>query len=177
MRGWEFTGRVPDFPKLIALGVPHTSNWDFVVFLAILHHFKIKMSFIGKHTLFRWPFGFLFRRWGGIPVDRSKPRGLVSQVVEAINDAPTMMLAVAPEATRQPAPYWKAGFIRIAQEAGVPVVLSYVDYSTKTTGFGPTIEDLSDTAAMMDEARSFYANKEGRYPDQKGPVRLRNESR
>ena len=47
----------------------------------------MNVNFIGKHTLFRWPFGYFFRALGGIPVDRSEPGGLVRQVAEAMDAA------------------------------------------------------------------------------------------
>ncbi len=56
-RGWTFLGRLPDIPKMIIVGAPHTTNWDFVLFLAGLRRYDFSAAFIGKHTLFRWPFG------------------------------------------------------------------------------------------------------------------------
>lgn len=176
-RGWEFTGEIPDIPKFVAAGAPHTTNWDFFIFLAALRHYQIKVSFIGKHTLFRWPLGYLMRRWGGIPVDRSRPGGLVKQVVAAVEQADRMILVMAPEGTRKAAPYWKEGFLHIARAAGVPILLAYVDYPNRRAGFGPLITELDDTTEVMDQLRSFFADKQGRHPDGKGPVRLRSEQR
>ncbi len=173
--GWTFVGQVPDIPKMIILGAPHTSNWDFVLFLASLRQFEMKVSFVGKHTLFRWPFGFLFRRWGGIPVDRSKPRGLVKQVADAFEDADEMILVVTPEGTRQPVPHWKAGFIWIAEAANVPVVPAGVRGTDRTVDMGPAIPYEGDLTAFMDQLRSYYADKDGWRPEGKGPVRIRKE--
>lgn len=176
-RGWEFTGTVPDIPKFVAVGAPHTTNWDFFVFLAALRHFRIKVAYIGKHTLFLWPMGYFMRRWGGIPVDRSKPGGMVQQVVEAMNTSDRMILVMAPEGTRKAAAYWKEGFLHIARTAKVPLLLAYVDYPTKRAGFGPLIADLDDAKSVMEQARAFYADKIGFDPEGKGPVRLKSEDR
>ncbi len=176
-RGWEFTGEIPDLPKFMILGVPHTTNWDFMVFLAVVRHYDINAAYIGKHTWFRWPLGYFFRSWGGIPVDRSRPGGLIRQVVDALNRTDRMVLVIAPEGTRKAAPYWKGGFLRIAERARIPIVLGYVDFPNKRTGMGPLIEYDGDQAAFMAQAREFYADKQGLHPLGKGPIRLRSESK
>jgi 1-acyl-sn-glycerol-3-phosphate acyltransferase len=175
LRGWRFTGELPDLPKLIVIGAPHTTNWDFIIFLGALHRFRMKASFIGKHTLFRWPFGYFFRWLGGIPVDRTKPGGLVQQVVDAIKQSDRMVLVMAPEGTRKAAPYWKSGFLQIAALAEVPIVLGYVDYPNRSAGMGRLVSFDGDASRFMDEARQFYVDKEGPHRDGKGPVMVREE--
>lgn len=177
LRGWRFLGSLPDIPKLIIVGAPHTTNWDFVLFLASLHYYEMKVSFIGKHTLFRWPFGYFFRFFGGIPVDRSKPGGIVGQVKAAFDLADRMILVMAPEGTRQPAPHWKSGFLKIAEMTGAPVLLAGVDYQHHQVTLGPTIEFGGNTTLFMDQARVFYTDKEGLHPEGKGPVRVQGEDR
>ncbi len=162
-------------PKLVIVGAPHTSNWDFIVFLGALDHYKVRMRYIGKHTLFKWPLGYVFRGWGGIPVDRTKSTGLVSQVADVMNRADRMILAMAPEGTRKAAPFWKGGFLSIAQKAGAQILLAYIDFATKRAGMGPTL-DPADPGAVMDAARRFYAGARGRHPKGEGPVRLRTET-
>ena len=176
-RGWKFTGRVPDVPKMIIIGAPHTSNWDFFLFLAALRHFEMRVRFIGKHTLFRWPLGYFMKRWGGIPVDRSKPGGLVGQVAEAFSSEERMILVMAPEGTRRAAPAWKSGFLWIAEAANVPIVLAAPDGVSKTVDIGPIIEYDGDVETFMQQVREYYADKGGLRPAGKGPVLLREETR
>ena len=175
LRGWTFHGMIPEVSKMIMIGAPHTTNWDFVAYLAALHHFRFRASYIGKHTLFRWPFGYLFSYFGGIPVDRSKPGGIVGQVTEAFNAADEMALVIAPEGTRASVPYWKSGFLKIAEMADVPIVLAAVDFSRREVTIGSIIDYAGDASAFMDEARSFYDDKVGLHPNGKGPVRVREE--
>ena len=158
------------------VGAPHTTNWDFVVFLAALHAYGIEARFIGKHTLFRWPLGYLFRALGGIPVDRSRQGGVVGQVAAAFDAADEMILVIAPEGTRQAAPHWKSGFLSIALGARVPVVLASVDYSQRQVMIGPTLPYDGDAAGFMDKARLFHQGKRGRHPDRGGPVRVLDEA-
>jgi 1-acyl-sn-glycerol-3-phosphate acyltransferase len=173
--GWRFVGEMPDIPKMVIIGAPHTSNWDFFLFLGALYHFDIKVRFLGKHTLFRWPFGFMFRAVGGIPVDREKPGGVVNQVKEAFEATERMILVIAPEGTRRAAPTWKSGFVEIAESADVPVVFAGVDARAKTLVISPPERVGPDRAHFMDRARRFYADKNGIRPKGKGPVRLAKE--
>jgi len=175
--GWTFLGEIPDIPKMVIIGAPHTSNWDFILFLAALHHYDIRVRFLGKHTLFRWPLGYLFRAIGGIAVDRTRPRGVVGQVRAAFDAEDRMILVIAPEGTRDAAPSWKSGFIEIAETAGVPMVLAGVDGPSRTLTIGPAVEVRGDRVAFMDRVRAFYIDKRGLRPGLKGPVRLGRETK
>ena len=177
LKGWTFQGDVPDIPKMIVIGAPHTTNWDFVLYLAGLHYFRIKATYIAKHTLFRWPFGWFFRSFGGIPVDRSKPGGIVGEVTRAFEAADAMILVMAPEGTRSAAPHWKTGFVKIAEGADVPVVLASVDFNLRQLTIGPTIPYKDDVAGFMDEVRAFYSDKQGLRRDKMGSINLAEESR
>ena len=173
--GWRIEGGLPDVPKMVLVGAPHTSNWDFFLFLAAIHHFDIRVRFLGKATLFRWPFGFMFRKVGGIPVVRSRAVGVVRQVNDYFDKEERMILVVAPEGTRSAAPKWRSGFVEIAEAAGVPVVLAGVDGPNKTLTFGPPLMVGPDRSQFMDQVRSFYEDKPGLRPEGKGPVRLSRE--
>lgn len=173
--GWRFEGEVPDIPKMVIIGAPHTSNWDFFLYLAALHHYRIRTHFLAKHSLFRWPFGIWFRVMGGIPVDRARAGGIVRQVREQFHARARMILVIAPEGTRGKAEMWKSGFLKIAEASDVPVVLASVDYPIKTLTMGPAIDVGRDRMAVMDELRAFYAGKKGRHASQQGPVRVAQE--
>ncbi len=174
-RGWRFIGDIPDLEKMILIGAPHTSNWDFIAYLAAIRHWRISPRFIGKHTLFRWPFGYFFRRFGGIPVDRTKPGGMVGQVTEEFEKLERMILVMAPEGTRKVAPYWKSGFVRIAADAGVPLVPVYIHFPRKEVVLGSPIHFDGDEKVLMDELRIFFEAGEGKEGQGKGPVRLKEE--
>lgn len=175
LTGWTFAGQLPDEPKFIVIGAHHTSNWDFVIFLAALRHFDIHARFLGKHTLFRWPFGGFFERLGGIPVDRSKAGGVVTQVATAFDATDEMVLVLAPEGTRKTGRWWKSGFLSIAKAVDVPVVPAGIDYPDKTVTLGKPLYFDGDVGVFMDNARAFYANMRGRYPEMETPVAVRQE--
>ena len=68
--------RAPPMDVVAAPAAPHTTNWDLPHMLAASLVYRYRLSWLGKDALFRWPFGWFFRMLGGIPVDRSAPRGL-----------------------------------------------------------------------------------------------------
>lgn len=175
LRGWRFVGDIPNLDKMILIGAPHTSNWDFVVYLGAIRHWQISPRYIAKHTLFRWPFGAFFRRFGGIPVDRTKAGGLVGQVTQEFEKSQRMILVMAPEGTRSAAPHWKSGFVKIAAAADVPIVPVYINFATLEVVPGSPIEFDGDQKALMDRLRDFYTAGVGKKREGEGPVRLKEE--
>ncbi|HEX2722936.1 MAG TPA: 1-acyl-sn-glycerol-3-phosphate acyltransferase, partial [Gemmatimonadaceae bacterium] len=111
--GWKFEGAMPDEPKFVIIVAPHTSNWDFVLGVAALFSLGLKITFLGKHTLFKGPLRPLMHWLGGVPVDRSVSRDRVGEAVAAFERADRMIMAVAPEGTRKPVKEWKTGFYHI----------------------------------------------------------------
>jgi 1-acyl-sn-glycerol-3-phosphate acyltransferase len=176
VRGWKFIGTAPEAPKAIIVAAPHTSNWDFLVFLAVARHFRLNVGFLGKSALFKGPLGVLMRRWGGVPVDRSKPNAVVASVEQHFRSHATALLVITPEGTRGKAKVWKSGFWRIADALDVPVVMGFVDGPTKSTGFGPSRKINGDPHAWMEAARPFYADKFGFKPSRRGPMVLGSET-
>ncbi len=175
LRGWRFAGERPSFAKFVAIGAPHTSNWDFMLFLAVVSHFRIRARAIGKHSLVRWPFGGLMRRLGIIPVERDSGQGLVGQMAGEFEAADSMALVIAPEGTRRAAEHWRSGFYHIAVAARVPIVLAYIDSDNKVAGIGPTLHPTGDIDADMKIIRRFFEPIRGLRPENQGPIRLRPE--
>ncbi len=137
--------------------------------------FDIRISWMGKASLFRRPFGWIMRRIGGIPVDRVQAGNLVAAMTEEFANRDALVLVVPAEGSRARVEYWKSGFYRIARGAGVPVVPSYLDYGQKRGGFGPALLPGNSLSDDMQVLREFYAPMSGLYPDDFGPVRLREE--
>ena len=163
--GWTISGSLPPDPKFVIMGASHTSNWDFLVFLGAVQALGRKVHFIGKHSLFKWPTGGFMRALGGIPVDRSASRDLVSQVVAQFDAHDQFILVVAPEGTRSRTTEWKTGFYQIALKAGVPIVAAGPDFATKRGVFGPVIRPTGDYAADMKPAFAFFRTLAPRHPE------------
>lgn len=164
LTGWGFEGNFPDLPRMVVAVAPHTSNWDFVHGAAAMFALDLRVSFIGKHTLFVWPFSAFFRWMGGIPVDRSSAHGVVGEAVEAFRSTDRRILAIAPEGTRRKVERFKTGFLHIARGAGVPVLLVGLDYSTRTVRIGPLFEVGDDIEAERVRVESHFRAIPGRYP-------------
>ena len=175
LRGWEYTGTKPEARKFVAIGAPHTSNWDFVILLAVASHFGFKPKTIGKEALVRGPFGGMMTRLGIIPVRRDSGQGMVEQMAQAFADSSDLALVLAPEGTRRAEPYWRSGFYQIALAAGVPIVPARVDAARKQAGLGAAFVPTGDVSADMDRLREFYAGAIGFVPGGESTVRLREE--
>jgi 1-acyl-sn-glycerol-3-phosphate acyltransferase len=173
--GWEAEGPKPEERRYVLIGAPHTSNWDLPYLLALSAIFGIKVSWMGKHTLFRPGVAWLMRRLGGIPIVRHRRENMVSQMARTFRESESLALVVPAEGTRGYTPHWKSGFYHIAQTAGVPIVLGYLDYARRRGGFGPAVHPTGDIRNDMDKIRTFYADKVGKYPDRFGEVRLKEE--
>jgi 1-acyl-sn-glycerol-3-phosphate acyltransferase len=161
--------------RCVLIAAPHTSNWDLAYLLAISWVVGVRVSWMGKHTLFRGPMGPVMRALGGVPVRRDRRNDLVAQMTAAFAQHPSLVLTVPAEGTRSYAPRWKSGFYRIAQAAEVPIVLGFLDYARRRGGFGPTISPSGDVKRDMDRIRAFYADKVARHPDCFGPIELAAE--
>lgn len=156
-RGWRLEGSHPGVAKFVITGAPHTSNWDFVFFIGATHQLGIRPSFMGKHTLFKWPLTRFMQDMGGVEVDRSN-RGshYVEQVARAFAEADELALVVAPEGTRRSDGAWRSGFWHIARAAGVPIVPAWVNHATMRGGIGPTIWPSDNFAADLKRLAAFY---------------------
>lgn len=173
--GWRIDDRLPAQAKYVVVGAPHTSNWDFPLTLLALTALGLRFSWVGKHTMFGWPLGYLFRQLGGIPVNRSLRLTFIQQMVAYFQGQKRMVLAIAPEGTRSKAKYWKTGFYFIAAEAGIPIALGYIDYPHKTLGIGRTILPSGDITADFANIQDFYKDIKGLHPDKQGAVILKTQ--
>lgn len=171
---WEIVGEPPR-PPVVMIAAPHTSNWDLPFMLAIAWVSDCEISWMGKDSLFRPPFGWLMRGLGGIAIDRSAAHGVVAQMAEAFSTRSDLILGVPPEGTRGRSQYWKSGFYEIAKAAGVPILPGFLDFANREGGFGPPQMPSGDVHKDMDAFRSFYASKTGKFPDDFTPPRLRAE--
>ncbi len=175
--GWRYEGPLPSVPKAVGLGVPHTSNMDGLLLVLLAQSVGLSSSWMIKSEWGRPPIGPLVRAFGGIPIDRSQRNGMVEQMVGEFAKRDRFLLLIPPEGTRSRADAWRSGFYRIALGAKVPVLPGYLDYRRKVGGFYPPVHLSGDVRADMDRLREVYGDvgKIARFPDQVGPVRLRDE--
>jgi 1-acyl-sn-glycerol-3-phosphate acyltransferase len=170
---WKLEINPPVSQSYVLVGAPHTSNWDFIFTLLLMYASGIKMNWIAKDSLFRWPMGALFRRLGGIAVNRSSRNDVVSQIVHTFQQKPGLVVAISPEGTRSRSNYWKTGFYYMALGAQVPVALGFIDYQSKVLGIGPCFYPSGDIRSDFELIKAFYAGKKGKYPHKQGTIQLR----
>lgn len=174
--GWKPEGDPPGPRRYVLIAAPHTTNWDFPYLLAFAEHFGMRISWLGKASLFRGPLGPIMRALGGIPIERSRSENRVAAMAKIFEEHDDLGLVVPAEATRGRTEFWKSGFYYIALTARVPIVMSFLDYTRKRGGIGPAFLPTGNVSRDMDAVRAFYADKQGKYPEAFGPVRLREES-
>ncbi|WP_120077358.1 1-acyl-sn-glycerol-3-phosphate acyltransferase [Aurantiacibacter odishensis] len=155
-KGYRLENHPPKLDKFILVGAPHTSNWDFIYFAGAVQDVGISPRFIGKHTLFKWPMTRFMYDMGGMPINRSSPRGYVNAVVDQVKAADRIALVIAPEGSRTSDGRWRSGFYHIASGAGVPIVPAWVDEDTGRAGFGEAIMPSGDFHADLARIAAFY---------------------
>jgi 1-acyl-sn-glycerol-3-phosphate acyltransferase len=173
--GWDVVGQVPVGDRFVLVGAPHTSNWDFPFTLAAVYIFRLKISWLGKDTLFKKPFGGVMRWLGGIPVDRTSEQGVVDKIAGQFSESDRLVLAIGPEGTRKKRDYWKSGFYWIAYTAQVPLLCGYLDYAQKKACLGLSFVPTGDIKKDMDRIREFYEGIQGKHPELTTRIRLVDE--
>ncbi len=164
LTGWRMQGDWPAIEKMVLVAAPHTSNWDGLNMLAAAGYYRIRLRWMGKKSLTKGPFGWLIKALGCVPIDRSANNDVVKTMAEAFGAEDRMVLAIPPEGTRSRVSEWKSGFYHIAVAAGVPIVLSVLDYKRKTMSIAAVIHPSGNYEADLPIIRAYYAYAVGKHP-------------
>lgn len=164
LSGWTLEGKLPPgTSKSVLIAAPHTSNWDLPYTLMVAFALRLNIYWMGKQSIFRFPFGGMMKWLGGIPVNREQSNNLVNASAQAIQQAQgSLHLVVPPEGTRSKTRYWKTGFYYIALNAKVPIIMAYMDYASKRSGLGPIFQPTGDIDRDMSAIKAFYAPFKGK---------------
>ena len=160
--GWQILAPLPSEGRAVVIFAPHSSNWDGLWGFATKLGMGLDARILAKSQLFWWPLGLLLRRMGAVSLNRASPQGTVGQAVALINQSERIWYVLAPEGTRKQVTEWKAGFIKIAHQAQVPIIPAYIHYPDKVIGFGPAIHTSGDFDADLARVRAFYRPWQGR---------------
>ena len=168
LMGWKIDPSLPtEIHRCVLVMGPHTSNWDyFIGMMAFWGIYHIDLKQLIKSELFFPPLGWILKGMGGIPVYRKSKNNMTSTIAKMYGETNKLTITFTPEGTRAYNPKWKKGFYYIALEAKVPILLGYLDYSTKTGGvlkevFYPTGNVEKD----IEYIKSFYSNIKGKQPE------------
>lgn len=164
--GWKIGSRLdPAIKKCVLVAAPHTSNYDYPIALATLYACGVRVRFLGKNSLFKFPLGILMRATGGIPVDRSKHTNMVEAMIKMFEQHESLILMIPAEGTRSYVKEWKSGFYHTAMGAKVPIVMGYLDYGKKVAGFGDLFYPTGDYQKDLNEIQNFYRQFTARHPE------------
>jgi 1-acyl-sn-glycerol-3-phosphate acyltransferase len=163
LSGWRLLGQLPDVPKLIIIGAPHSSYWDGVWGLMMKIGLGININVMVKREVLDGPLGIVLRPIGLIPINRSAALNVVGQMVERFQTHEKMWLGITPEGTRKKVQQWKSGFLRIATDAHVPIQPVFIDYPTKTFTLGPLVHTSDDSDADMASIRALFRPYRGKH--------------
>lgn len=171
LRGWKVDTKLPpEMQKCVVIAAPHTSNWDYWYLIAAFGIYGLRMRVTIKKEWTRFPFSILTRSLGAVAVDRTPktpdaPRpSLVEAMINLFKDREKFIMVVTPEGSRSRQEEWKTGFYHVAQGAGVPICLGYVDYKTKVAGIGKVIYP-TDFEKDMRDIMAFYQNITAKIPE------------
>ena len=145
---------------------PHTSIWDFAVGKLVMIAMDLNTKVMIKKEAFFFPVSLLLKAMGGFPIDRRHAAALPDQVARLLHDNDGVTLLICPEGTRSRVEHWKRGFYLIAQKAGVPIFLSYIDWKEKKAGIGVKMDVTGNFAEDMKQAETFYRGMQGLHKGQ-----------
>ena len=165
LTGWRIEGEFPNQPQFVVIVAPHTSNWDFLVGVMAMFALGFRGTFLGKHTLFRWPTGAVMRWLGGVPVDRTSSHNVVQQTIDYFRARPQLVLALSPEGTRKKLPAWRTGFWYVARGAGVPIVPAAFDFPAKRIRIFAPITTTGDIEADIARLRAHFDARMAKHPE------------
>jgi len=165
--GWKTEGEKPYLiNKMIIVEAPHTSNWDYLYGMLSVFSIGLKVNVVIKKEMFFWPLGPILKVLGGIPINRSGTSNKVDALVNLFDRQDEMRLAITPEGTRSLSTNWKKGFYYVALKAGVPILLTALDYKTKTGKFGEFLYPTGDYEQDFKKIEAFYKGVTAKYPKQ-----------
>ncbi len=164
--GWKIGSRLdPSIKKCVLVAAPHTSNYDYPISLATLYSSGLRIQFLAKKSLFKFPLGIIMRASGGIPVDRSKHTNMVDAMIGQFQQSEKLILMIPAEGTRGYVKEWKSGFYHTAMGANVPIVMGYLDYGKKIAGFGDVFYPTGDYQKDLVAIQNFYRQFTARHPE------------
>jgi 1-acyl-sn-glycerol-3-phosphate acyltransferase len=163
--GWKKVGHFPrSLKKYVIIAAPHTHWLDFPLGILVRSAESLPASYIGKASLFKPPFGFIFRWLGGTPVDRSTSSNMVESIVDVFNSRDQFILGLSPEGTRKKTEKWKTGFYFIAKGAGVPIVMATLDFENKEVRISEPYHPTEDQEADFAYFYNYFKGVKGKIP-------------
>ena len=167
--GWKVSGSISEKytgKNLVVIVAPHTSYWDGILGVAAIAGLDAKITFIGKHTVFKYfGLGNFLRYMGGIPVDRTKPGGIIQDAVNQIKDINGTLIGMAPEGTRSKVKEWKTGFLRIAKELNTKIIPASIDFAKREILLGNVFNPSGNNTQDIIDLKKYYSIFTPKHPE------------
>ena len=170
LAGWKFvipdSFERPEIRHCVVAVAPHTAVSDYFVGAAVLFAAKTNPRIFIKKEFFNFITRPVLKRFGAVEVDRgNRKNNLVSRAVEELKNNDNVVVVITPEGTRKPVKRLKHGFYEIAMQAGVPIMLGYMDFKEKEAGYGPTIYPSGDFDADVEKMLEFFRPVHAKHPE------------
>jgi len=163
---FNITGNFPaHLPKYLVIAAPHTSWWDFPMGLILRSILQKDIRFIGKESLFKGPFGFIFYGLGGYPVNRSQRTNMVESMIQIFNLHDKFAVAMSPEGTRKRVDKFKTGFYYIARGARVPIVMVQFNFQDKKVVISEPFTTTDNMEEDMSYIWNYFKGVKGKVPE------------
>lgn len=166
LSGWKVEGNLPPRPHRFLLVIaPHTSNWDVVYAVGAAAITGLKIRFLANKKVFIHVQGPLLHAFGGIPINKEQNEGVVPKAVQLFKENTEFVLALNPEGGLVKCKDFRTGFYYIAQQAQIPLLVSYFDYKRKVVGIGELYHLTGDMERDFNYLWDFYKDKVAKYPE------------
>lgn len=164
--GWKLTGNYPNHLSHVVYAIaPHTSNWDFILAICIRNAYGLKINYVGKASLFRFPLGIFMRALGGIPVIRTSKNNFVQDTANALLQEPRAHLILSPEGTRSKVEKFRTGFYYIACAMDAPIQLTRYDWEKREIHFGTLFYPTENAEADLAYIWDYFKGIQGYRPE------------
>lgn len=174
--GWKVEGALPNVPKVILLGEPHTSNWDFILIMMAAQSVGFRMSYLMKKEAFSWPLGGFFRWMGGIPIERQKGKDAIAAIETILQESDNIFLAITPSGSRSPKESFKTGYLRLAHTTDTPLFIIGLHAPTKSIILDQLIDATGPLKTQNKSIKHYIdANYRGIKPHNQSPNPLPKE--
>jgi len=165
--GWKVDSNIDTnlVKKAVLVSAPHTSNWDFFLMLFGVWKMNVNVNFMIKDSFFVFPTGNILNWLGGVPVNRSKARNVVSQISDKLKNKEIQYLVISAEGTRSYTEKWKSGFYRIAQKSDAPLYFGFIDYRKKVVGISKEFKMTGDYDNDLVEIKKYFSKVTPKFPE------------
>lgn len=164
--GWRTVGEIPNISQAVVLALPHTSNVDGIYAIPSLFALDVRISIMGKHTLFKVPVFAQLLNWVGVvPIDRDNKGSVLQASIDKFKTGEPLFLGLSPEGTREYTEAWKTGFYYLALGAEVPILPVAMDYKTKEIRFMSLVHPTGDIEADLPKIYAQYKGVIPRHPE------------